>query len=96
MQLSVEGSAEALYKEGKHKFYWIKIDCPFKLHERELHDTLGLTFGKEGVVKHHTKEEDAKSKGIRFALGSVAALRRVLMFRGDSLNVINVLPQVPI
>jgi hypothetical protein len=71
----------------------VTVDSKYKIHERELNDTLALEASKTEIAKQFSKEED-ETAHVRFALGSIAALKRVLMFRGDTLNVTRVLPSV--
>lgn len=65
------------------------MEGEYKLHERELYDTLGLRISKEELAKHLTEQEYKKSK-VRFGLGSIDSLKKVLLFRGPSLNTIHV------
>jgi hypothetical protein len=44
---------------------------------------------KEGVAKNYTEQEYKDSK-VRFAVGSADALRKVLMFRGISMNTVHI------
>lgn len=83
----MKGVRERVTSPDKNRFYFIGIDSQYKLHERELNDTLALEQSKNDVAKVNSAEDEEKTK-IRFAVGSASALRRVLMFRGDSLNAI--------
>lgn len=69
-------------------FYTISTDSKHKSHFSELNDAMALAMSKEEVVKSVNKEEEEKC-GYRMIVGR-KALKKVLMYRGNSLNVTKV------
>jgi hypothetical protein len=79
-----------LVKSGMYKISVASAkNTPYKVHTRELHDTLALGKSREELVKIYSEEEEKMNGRFRFVVGSVA-LKKVLMFRGNSLNVLKV------
>ena len=56
IELSVKEVKPRVSVPDKTRFYWIEIEGDYKVHERELNDTLGLKLSKEGLAKHLNKE----------------------------------------
>jgi hypothetical protein len=54
----VKGARERVTAAEKSRFYFIGIDSVYKLHERELHDTLALEQSKNDVAKVSSAEEE--------------------------------------
>jgi hypothetical protein len=50
---------------------------------------LALGKNREEMIKLFTEEEEKTNGGFRFVVG-LSALKKVLMFRGNSLNVLKV------
>lgn len=74
-------------KLEKKNFFKIGIDLDkYKIPERELHDTLLLERSRDEVAKIFTTEEEKANGNFRFCIGG-KCLRKVLMFRGESLSV---------
>lgn len=89
--MEVKDPKQRVTVSGKPRFYYIGVDSAFKIHESELNDTLALLNSKDELVRKFTKDESNQYSS-RVGVGSAWALRRILMFRGDSLNAIHVTP----
>jgi predicted phage tail protein len=90
LNVKEDESERKLIKSGLYKISILnEKNSPFKVHTRELNDTLALGKSKEELVKIFTEEEEKKNGGFRFIVG-IAALKKVLMFRGNSLNVLKI------
>lgn len=62
--------------------------CSYKISERELFDTLLFEQGPTEILKIYEKTEM-----YRFAVG-LSALRRLLMYRGNTINVNHIVAEV--
>lgn len=65
------------------------MDTPYKMHLRECADTMALEASRDEVVKTYPEEEEKTNGGFRFVVG-LKSLRRVLMFRGNTINVVKI------
>jgi hypothetical protein len=65
------------------------MDTPYKMHLRECADTMALEASRDEVAKTYPEEEEKANGGFRFVIG-LKSLRRVLMFRGSTINVVKI------